>query len=181
MSADNLTVVRTMYDLINNADEAVLGMFDEQMEFIEPASLPWGGTYHGPEGMAELFAALAEHIEGVHLQIDELRATTSSSRRALRAPPARPADASTCHIWKSSRCWTARRSPDESRSTQPRSWRPSAPRWRRRADSRDERQAGLLRRRSRARESAAAPGRVRKRRRECRSCLEAAVADGMRA
>lgn len=72
MSADNLSAVRTAYDAINRGDEAILGMFDEEMIFTEPASLPWGGTYHGPEGMGALFASLAEHWDGLHLEIEDL-------------------------------------------------------------------------------------------------------------
>ena len=73
MSQDNVDAVRMAYEAINSGDPGpVLGVVHEEMEFHEPASLPYGGTYRGPDGMGQLFSALAENWDGLHLEIEEL-------------------------------------------------------------------------------------------------------------
>lgn len=72
MSADNVSAVRIAYDAMSQGDPDVFGMFAEQMEFHEPESLPWGGIYHGPDGMGKLFAALAEHWDDLRLEVEGL-------------------------------------------------------------------------------------------------------------
>jgi ketosteroid isomerase-like protein len=73
MSQDNVDAVRMAYEAINSGDpNRVLEAVHEEMEFHEPASLPYGGTYRGPEGMGKLFGALAENWDGLHLEIEEL-------------------------------------------------------------------------------------------------------------
>jgi ketosteroid isomerase-like protein len=61
------------YEAINSGDPSpVLEAVDEEMEFHEPASLPYGGTYRGPDGMGQFFSALADSWDGLHLEIEEL-------------------------------------------------------------------------------------------------------------
>jgi ketosteroid isomerase-like protein len=73
MSQENVDAVRVVYEAINRGDpRPVLEVFHEKLEFQEPASLPYGGTYRGPNGMGQLVSALAENWDGLHLEIDEL-------------------------------------------------------------------------------------------------------------
>lgn len=72
MSQNNVDLTRMAYEAINTGDPGVLEAIHEEMEFHEPASLPYGGIYRGPDGMGELFGALAEHWDGLHLEIEEL-------------------------------------------------------------------------------------------------------------
>lgn len=73
MSQENVDAVRMAYEAINSGDPSpVLEAVHEEMEFQEPASLPYGGTYRGPDGMGQLFSALAENWDGLHLEIEEL-------------------------------------------------------------------------------------------------------------
>jgi ketosteroid isomerase-like protein len=51
MSQENVDAVRVVYEAINRGDpRPVLEVFHEKLEFQEPASLPYGGTYRGPNG-----------------------------------------------------------------------------------------------------------------------------------
>jgi ketosteroid isomerase-like protein len=73
VSQENLDAVRMAYEAINSGDPSpVLEAVDEEMEFHEPASLPYGGTYRGPDGMGQFFSALADSWDGLHLEIEEL-------------------------------------------------------------------------------------------------------------
>jgi ketosteroid isomerase-like protein len=73
MSQENLDAVRGAYEALNQGNaEAVLGAIHDEMEFREPESLPYGGTYRGPQGMGELFEALASNWDELHLEIEQL-------------------------------------------------------------------------------------------------------------
>jgi ketosteroid isomerase-like protein len=73
MSQESVDAVRIAYDAINSGDPSpFLEAVHQEMEFHEPASLPYGGTYRGPDGMGQLFSALAENWYGLHLEIEEL-------------------------------------------------------------------------------------------------------------
>jgi ketosteroid isomerase-like protein len=73
MSQESLDAVRMAYEAINSGDPSpVLSAVHDEMEFHEPASLPYGGTYRGSEGMGQLFIALADSWDGLHLEIEEL-------------------------------------------------------------------------------------------------------------
>jgi ketosteroid isomerase-like protein len=51
---NNLGVIRGFYDAAARADvSAVLDLLDPEIEWRSPESLPWGGTYHGSEGVRE--------------------------------------------------------------------------------------------------------------------------------
>lgn len=103
MSADNVSAVRIAYDAMSQGDPDVFGMFAEQMEFHEPESLPWGGIYHGPDGMGKLFAALAEHWDDLRLEVERgcsTRATTSSLGGACKAARERPGGTWASLTWR---------------------------------------------------------------------------------
>ena len=73
MSQENLDAVREAYEAINSGDPGpVLEVVHEEMEFHEPASLPYGGAYRGPDGMEQLVSRLAGTWDGLHLEIEEL-------------------------------------------------------------------------------------------------------------
>jgi len=73
MSQESLDAVRMAYEAINRGDPStLLEAVHEDMEFHEPASLPYGGTHRGPDGMEQLVSRLAGTWEGLHLEIEEL-------------------------------------------------------------------------------------------------------------
>ena len=55
MSEENVNIVRQRYDAVNRGDvDAALGVMEPNIEWQEPniEGPPFGGTYHGPEDVA---------------------------------------------------------------------------------------------------------------------------------
>jgi hypothetical protein len=60
-SEPGLAVVRSFYDAVAAEDlDAVLDLLDPQVEWRAPESLPWGGTFHGHEGVRDFFAKVVD-------------------------------------------------------------------------------------------------------------------------
>jgi ketosteroid isomerase-like protein len=56
-SEPSLAVVRGFYDAVAAGDvDAVLDLLDPKVEWRAPESLPWGGTFHGHDGVREALA-----------------------------------------------------------------------------------------------------------------------------
>ena len=49
----------------------VLMLMANDVEIVQSAELPWGGSYRGHEGVRQFLGKLAEHIES-HLEIETL-------------------------------------------------------------------------------------------------------------
>lgn len=65
-------VVLDVYDAFARADaEAVLALFDEDVEIRQSEEVPWGGTYRGHEEALRFFGTLAAHIE-TRVEIERL-------------------------------------------------------------------------------------------------------------
>lgn len=63
MAQDNVDVIESAYAAFAKGDiESVIEFFAESAEIVAPESLPWGGTYEGPEGMRTFLAKLLEHF-----------------------------------------------------------------------------------------------------------------------
>ncbi|HEX6116211.1 MAG TPA: nuclear transport factor 2 family protein [Solirubrobacterales bacterium] len=61
MAQDNVDVIESAWKAFGKGDiEAVLSYFAESAEIVAPGSLPWGGSYEGPEGMRTLLARALE-------------------------------------------------------------------------------------------------------------------------
>jgi ketosteroid isomerase-like protein len=60
----NADVVRTGWDAFvrQDMDQAVAGV-DESGEIVVPESLPWGGTYRGPDGFKEMLGKFMSNME----------------------------------------------------------------------------------------------------------------------
>ena len=55
----SVAVVRGFYEtLLRGKVEAILDLLDPDVEWRTPASLPWGGDFHGHEGFREFFRKL---------------------------------------------------------------------------------------------------------------------------
>jgi uncharacterized protein len=60
-SEPGLAAVRGFYDAVAAGDvEAVLDLLDPEVEWRAPESLPWGGTFHGHDGVREFFARVID-------------------------------------------------------------------------------------------------------------------------
>jgi ketosteroid isomerase-like protein len=63
MAQDNVDVIESAYSAFRKGDiETVLSHFAESAEIVAPGSLPWGGSYEGPEGMRTFLAKALEHF-----------------------------------------------------------------------------------------------------------------------
>lgn len=63
MAQDNVDVIESAFAAFGKGDvESVIGFFDDSAEIVAPETLPWGGTYEGPEGMRTFLAKVLEHF-----------------------------------------------------------------------------------------------------------------------
>jgi ketosteroid isomerase-like protein len=59
MRENNLRAIRGFYDAAARGDvSALLELLDPEIEWRSPESLPWGGTFHGREGVREELSQL---------------------------------------------------------------------------------------------------------------------------
>jgi ketosteroid isomerase-like protein len=73
VSQQNVDSIRDAYAALNRGDAGpYFELFDEQGEFCEPASLPYGGTHHGHDGLQQLMGAIDELWGETQYHIDEL-------------------------------------------------------------------------------------------------------------
>ena len=64
MAQDNVDVIQTAWDAFGRGDiDKATSVADPNAEFVAPASVPWGGTYHGPEGFRELLASIVGNFD----------------------------------------------------------------------------------------------------------------------
>jgi uncharacterized protein len=64
MAQDNVDVVQGSWDAFSRGDvDAVLETIAPSAETRVPETLPWGGTYAGPEGFRDFLAKLDESFE----------------------------------------------------------------------------------------------------------------------
>lgn len=64
MAQDNVDVIEAAWEAFGRGDlEGATGIADAAAEVVIPDSVPWGGTYRGPEGFREFLAKLYEHFE----------------------------------------------------------------------------------------------------------------------
>jgi uncharacterized protein len=64
MAQDNVDVVQGAWDAFGRGDvDAVLDAIAPTAETRIPETLPWGGTYVGPEGFGDFLAKLSENFE----------------------------------------------------------------------------------------------------------------------
>ena len=64
MAQDNVDVIQTMWDAFGRGDiEKATSVADPSAQFAAPETLPWGGTYHGPEGWADLLVSVVGNFD----------------------------------------------------------------------------------------------------------------------
>lgn len=66
MSEENIAVMRGVYEAFGRGDvPAVLGAFDEAIEWYESEGMPYGGLHRGPDSIAQnVFGPITSDIEG---------------------------------------------------------------------------------------------------------------------
>ena len=64
MAQDNVDVIQTAWDAFGRGDiDKATSVADPNAEFVAAESLPWGGTYHGPEGFRELLGNIVGNFD----------------------------------------------------------------------------------------------------------------------
>jgi uncharacterized protein len=64
MAQDNVDVIQSAWDAFGRGDiDKATSVADPSAEIVASDTLPWGGTYQGPEGLQELLANLLGHFE----------------------------------------------------------------------------------------------------------------------
>jgi ketosteroid isomerase-like protein len=59
----NVELVRRLYAALAAVDlDAILEIFDAGVEVHQTPELPWGGDFHGHDGLGQFFGLLREHI-----------------------------------------------------------------------------------------------------------------------
>ena len=60
----NADTVKSLWEAFSRQDmEAATADFDESAEIRIPDTLPWGGTYRGPEGFKEMIGKFTSNLE----------------------------------------------------------------------------------------------------------------------
>ncbi len=74
MTTANGETVRGMYDAFERGDiDHVVATFDDDIEWVEAAGGPYGGTYHGPDAVVEnVFVPLGTEWQEFVIDLDRL-------------------------------------------------------------------------------------------------------------
>jgi ketosteroid isomerase-like protein len=73
MAQDNVDVVQGAWDAFARGDiEAVLDAIAPAAETRVPETLPWGGTYAGPDGFGDFIARLNDNFEQFSVTPDKV-------------------------------------------------------------------------------------------------------------
>lgn len=63
MEHPNVLVVRRLYDAMAAGDlDTIFEIFDANVEINQTPELPWGGEFHGHDGLGKFFGKLSNHI-----------------------------------------------------------------------------------------------------------------------
>jgi ketosteroid isomerase-like protein len=72
VASDDVERLQGAYEAFNNQDiPTVMAAFDEQIEWVSPDSVPFGGAYHGHEGVGQFFGQLPQHFQELHVDPEE--------------------------------------------------------------------------------------------------------------
>lgn len=76
----NAEVVRSGWEAFARQDlAAATENMDDGAEIVVPETLPWGGTYHGPDGFKEMIGSFTSQLEEFRLRPRPfLRRTTTT-------------------------------------------------------------------------------------------------------
>lgn len=73
MSDENVKIVRGVYEAAKQGDLAAgLAVLDPSFVLHEADSLPYGGSYHGPEGFAQGFGTIVQHLGPFEFELENV-------------------------------------------------------------------------------------------------------------
>jgi uncharacterized protein len=71
-SEPGVALLRGFYDAVAAGDvDAVLDLLDPEVEWRAPESLPWGGAFHGHDGVREFFARVIDQPADFGREVQE--------------------------------------------------------------------------------------------------------------
>lgn len=71
MKLTNQQVIQSIYEMGKTGDfETMLSFMDHDLVIHEADSLPYGGTYHGPEGFRRLITAVFQTFRSFEVEVD---------------------------------------------------------------------------------------------------------------
>lgn len=72
MSSDDIQTLRGAYEAFARQDiPAVMAAFHEDIEWRGPDSVPWGGDYHGHDGVGQFFGQLGQYWQELSVEPEE--------------------------------------------------------------------------------------------------------------
>ena len=105
VTADALSVVRHGYDALARGDVAgMLAVTSPDIEIYQSQSLPWGGRYHGHQGLLEFLAKVRAGLDS-QVEIGELYVAGDDviqvgRTRGVTTGTRTPFDAAEVHVWR---------------------------------------------------------------------------------
>jgi ketosteroid isomerase-like protein len=71
MSQENIQLVKDVYAAFARRDTpTILAKISPDFEATQSTEVPWGGHYHGPDGLLQFFAKLTSQLNNEALPID---------------------------------------------------------------------------------------------------------------
>lgn len=105
MSAQNIAIVQSLYaDFAKGDTAALFRNVSPDIRIRQSAELPWGGEYHGHDGLRQFFANLTRHLNNTALPIDRYLDSDNHviaigrTQGTVRANN-KPFDVPLAHIW----------------------------------------------------------------------------------
>jgi len=106
MSEKNVEFVEGVYGAFDRGDvPAVLGAFADDIEWFEAGGMPYGGTYRGPEAVAQnVFGPITEDVDGFTLVREEFIASDGTVAAVVRytgtgKATGKDLDVPAVHVW----------------------------------------------------------------------------------
>lgn len=105
MSQENVALIQSLYTAFARRDmTAIFKLASPDIHIHQSAELPWGGKYHGHEGLREFLAGLAAHLDNTGLPIDRYLDADNHviaigrTEGTVRAS-GKPFDVPLAHVW----------------------------------------------------------------------------------
>ena len=106
---ENIALVKQLYYAFKRKDmPAILNMSADNATMYGPASggvLPWGGTFHGKEGVAQFFKSLGQSLEPQQFDLHEYiaqgdKVVVTGYQKGRAKPTGKPYEIEFIHVWK---------------------------------------------------------------------------------
>jgi len=107
MSEQNVELVKSAYGAFDRGDvPAVLGVFADDIEWVEAEGMPYGGVYHGPDAVAQnVFGPITEDVDGFALVRESFIASGQAVAAVVRytgtgKATGKALDVPAVHVWE---------------------------------------------------------------------------------